>query len=141
VTGHRPDDPFPPAGPLLETAFVEGEMTDVRKRLKTVARGCGLTADRANDWITAVNELMANAIRHGNGGGQLRVWRNEDLYCEVRDQGPGFDPAPYRERRERPVPSAAGGMGLWIAQQMSQGLRIDSGPSGTVVLLRTSLIS
>jgi serine/threonine-protein kinase RsbW len=126
-------------GRLLQTAFVQSELPSVRRRLEAIALHCGLTAERTSDWITAVNELMANAIRHGNGGGHLRVWRSGDLYCEVRDDGPGFDAGPYVGRRERPAPSVDGGMGLWIAQQMSQGLRIDSGPSGTVVLLRTSL--
>lgn len=124
---------------LLQTAFAEGEMPAVRSRLEAVARECGLTADRITDWITAVNEVMSNAVRHGNGGGHLRVWCSGDLYCEVRDQGPGFDAGPYLERRDRPAPTATGGMGLWIAQQMSQGIRIDSGPFGTVVLLCASL--
>jgi len=82
---------------------------------------------------------MANAIRHGGGNGQLRVWHDGELYCEVRDHRPGFDSKPYVGAATAQRPSANGGMGLWIAQQMAQAIRIDSSPAGTTILLRTSL--
>jgi len=140
VVGWHPDDRLPrPADSLLETAFAEGELPAVRHRLEAVALGCGLTPDEAYDWVIAVNELMANAIRHGGGSGHLRVWRDGDLWCEVRDDGPGFAAGPYLEPRDRPAPSPDGGMGLWIAQRMTGGMRIESGPSGTAVRMRTPL--
>ena len=141
MAGRSPDDHLlPPVPYLLTSVFIEGDLPAIRQRLVVIARECGLPGDRAGDWVIAVNELMANAIRHGDGRGRLHVWRDGDLCCEVRDWGPGFDARPYVRRRDRPPPSANGGMGLWIAQQMSQAMHIDSGPSGTVVVLRTSLV-
>jgi anti-sigma regulatory factor (Ser/Thr protein kinase) len=138
VVGRHPDDRLPrPAEALLETSFAEGQLPAVRRRLEEVAQDCGLTPDEAYDWVIAVNELMANAIRHGGGSGELRVWRDPDLWCEVRDQGPGFAAGPYLEPRDRPAPSPDGGMGLWIARRMTGDLLIDSGPSGTTVRVRT----
>lgn len=140
VVGRHPDDRLPrPADSLLETTFAEGELPAVRRRLEEVAGDCGLTPDEAYDWVIAVNELMANAIRHGGGAGELRVWRDGDLWCEVRDKGQGFAVGPYLAPRERPAPSPNGGMGLWIAQRMTGGMRIESGPSGTAVRMRTPL--
>jgi anti-sigma regulatory factor (Ser/Thr protein kinase) len=140
VVGRQPDDRvIARAEPLLETAFGEGELPAVRQRLEAVARGCGLGPDEAYDWVIAVNELMANAIRHGGGSGELRVWRDGDLWCEVSDAGPGFAAEPYLAPRERPMPSPEGGMGLWIAQRMTRGMRIESGPSGSTVRIRTPL--
>jgi serine/threonine-protein kinase RsbW len=140
VVGRHPDDRLPrPAEALLETPFAEGELPAIRHRLEEIACGCGLDPDEAYDWVIAVNELMANAIRHGGGAGELRVWRDGDLWCEVRDKGPGFAAEPYLEPRERPAPSADGGMGLWIAQRMTHGMLIESGPSGTAVRMRTPL--
>src|SRR5262245_17487928 len=92
------------AEPLLETSFGEGELPAVRQRLEAVARRCGLTPDEAYDWVIAVNELMANAIRHGGGTGLVRVWRDGDLYCEVHDRGAGFAAGPYLAPRARPAP-------------------------------------
>jgi serine/threonine-protein kinase RsbW len=48
----------------------------------------------------------------------------------VSDNGPGF-PAGHATIGRRPRPTAAGGRGLWIAQQMTDHLHIDSGPAGT----------
>ncbi|BCB75772.1 hypothetical protein GCM10022251_26340 [Phytohabitans flavus] len=140
TVGRHPDDRLTrPAEPLLETSFAEGELPSVRHRLEAVARRCGLTPDEAYDWVIAVNELMGNALRHGGGSGELLVWRDGDLYCEVRDRGLGFAAEPYLEPRARPAPSADGGLGLWIAQRMTSEMRIESGPSGTVARLRTPL--
>ncbi|MDQ7905072.1 ATP-binding protein [Phytohabitans sp. ZYX-F-186] len=139
VVGRHPDDRLARSPVLLRTSFAEGELPAVRRRLEQVARGCGLTPDEAYDWVIAVNELMANAIRHGGGAGALRVWRDGDLYCEVGDRGTGFAAGPYLAPRARPMPSPHGGMGLWIAQRMTGEMWIESGPSGTVVRIRTPL--
>lgn len=140
VIGRQPDDRLVrrPAT-LMRTTFGEGELPAIRHRLEEVARTCGLDEDDAYDWVIAVNELMANSIRHGGGVGELRVWRDGDLWCEVTDGGPGFTAQPYLEPRERPQPSAEGGMGLWIAQRMTRSMRIESGPGGTAVRIRTPL--
>lgn len=140
VVGRHPEDRLAHAAPpLLETPFAEGELPAVRQRLDAVARACGLTTDEAYDWVIAVNELMANAIRHGGGAGRLRVWRDGDLFSEVRDRGAGFTAGPYLAPRARPAPSPDGGLGLWITQRMSGEMTIESGPSGTVVRIRTPL--
>lgn len=140
VVGRYPEDRLArPVPSLLERPFAEGELPAVRQRLDAVARACGLSPDDAYDWVIAVNELMANAIRHGGGAGHLRVWRDGDLFCEVRDRGTGFAAGPYLAPRARPAPSPDGGMGLWITQRMTGDMMIESGPSGTVVRIRTPL--
>jgi anti-sigma regulatory factor (Ser/Thr protein kinase) len=106
-------------------------------RVEAIAADCGLPPERVSDWVTAVNELMANAIRHGGGRGDLRIWVDGALLCEVRDNGPGFAAESYVDRHDRPAPSGEGGMGLWIARQMTDGMEIASGPSGTVVRIST----
>jgi serine/threonine-protein kinase RsbW len=140
VVGRSPDRHLVPAARLLlRVAIVPERLPAIRTQVETLARECGLAPERASDWVTAVNELMANVVRHGGGAGQLRVWADRDLVCEVRDSGPGFAAHGYITRRNRPVPSGEGGMGLWIARQMSDGMEIDSGPSGTVVRIRTRM--
>jgi len=145
VIGRQPDGhlvpdvrPFPSARPLLlDVPIVPGQLPAIRMRVETIAADYGLPPERASDWVTAVNELMANAVRHGGGHGDLRIWVDDALLCEVRDNGPGFAAESYVDRDDRPVPSGEGGMGLWIARQMTDGMEIDSGPSGTVVRIST----
>lgn len=139
MVGRSPDRHMAPTRPLLAVAIVPGRLPAIRMLVETLAHDCGLPPERASDWVTAVNELMANVVRHGGGAGHLRVWADNDLFCEVRDSGPGFATDPYVGRRDRPVPSGEGGMGLWIAGQMTDGMEIDSGPSGTVVRIRTRM--
>jgi anti-sigma regulatory factor (Ser/Thr protein kinase) len=113
----------------------------VRQQVEAIGHQCGLTPEQVGDWVTAVNELMTNAVRHGGGAGEVRVWEDGRLICEIRDNGPGFSAADYLRRRNRPAPSVAGGMGLWIVQQMADDLQIDSSPAGTVVRISTTMHS
>jgi anti-sigma regulatory factor (Ser/Thr protein kinase) len=139
VLGRSPDRHLVPVRALVHVPVVAGRLPAIRAQVEAVARDCGLPAERASDWVIAVNELMVNAVRHGGGTVDLRVWLDGDLFCEVRDDGPGFTPDPYVERRDRPVPTDHGGMGLWIARQMTDGMWIDSGPSGTAVRISTRM--
>ncbi|HEX5993566.1 MAG TPA: ATP-binding protein [Jiangellales bacterium] len=141
MVGHPQDHPSPSGAQLLlDTKLTAGRLPAVRHQVADVARRCGLTPERVSDWVTAVNELMTNAVRHGGDAGQLRVWESGRLICEVRDNGPGFSAADYVHPRKRPALSVAGGMGLWIAQQMTDDLQIDSSPAGTVVRISTTTV-
>ena len=124
---------------LYVAEFGAEHFADVRREVDTAARQCGLPADKTIDFVTAVNEVMTNAVRHGGGRGELRLWDGDGLTCEVRDHGPGFTVSDYLDRHDRPAPSAGGGMGLWIIQQTSEALSINSGPSGTTVRISAVL--
>jgi len=128
----------PPASPepqlILAAVFDRAGVAVLRRQIAVEAARHGMAADGVDDFVAAVNEVMTNAIRHGGGAGRLRlVSIGDDLVCEVRDSGAGFPAASFLARQERPTPSPIGGMGLWIAQQTSHDLQIESGPAGTLV--------
>jgi sigma-B regulation protein RsbU (phosphoserine phosphatase) len=118
---------------LLCEPFDGTGFASLRRRVYAVADSAGVRGTRADDFVTAVNEVMTNAVRHGGGGGELRLWGGDVLLCEISDRGRGFPADAYLDRRERPVATPTGGMGLWIAQQISDSLAIESGPGGTTV--------
>jgi serine/threonine-protein kinase RsbW len=124
---------------VLTAEFRDGEVSSLRHHVDHAARHAGLPAEQADDFVIAVNEIMTNAVRHGGGGGRLRLWRGRDLVCQIDDQGLGFAAAEYLNRIRRPTPSSAGGMGLWLAQQTTDGLAIHSGPTGTTVRVSAHL--
>jgi CheY-like chemotaxis protein/anti-sigma regulatory factor (Ser/Thr protein kinase) len=98
------------------------------------ARRCGLTGTAAEDLVLIANELATNVIRHGGGSGEMSLWCADGVvYCRMRDDGPGMiDPD-----RAGAVPAditASTGRGLWLIRQLSDSLRIDSGPDGTTVI-------
>jgi anti-sigma regulatory factor (Ser/Thr protein kinase) len=122
------------ANPLLSTAVTLAELSRVRHAVEAVSRRTGLDGEPLDDWITAVNELMINVIRHGGGRGTVCLLVVDGRFtCEVTDSGPGFDPVQYVPRTERPTVSGIGGMGLWMVGQMADFLVIDSSPTGTVI--------
>ncbi|WCN79560.1 ATP-binding protein [Micromonospora sp. LH3U1] len=124
----------PTAGkPLFSTSFTLADLTRIRHDVEAVSRRCGLEHDEIEDWVTAVNELMINVIRHGGGRGALRLLMDGQLTCEVTDQGRGFNTAHYFPCTERPPLSGTGGMGLWVVGQMADYLLVVSGPAGTTI--------
>ena len=130
-----PDQPRKLDGYALvyATGFDEAGAAAVRREVGRAAVASGLSPDRTDVFLVAVYEIMTNAVRHGGGGGQLRLWRNGELLCEVDDVGEGFAAAAHLARTEAPAPTSSGGRGLWLARQMSDRIAIDSGPTGTTV--------
>jgi anti-sigma regulatory factor (Ser/Thr protein kinase) len=126
---------------VLTAEFRAGELSVLRHQVDQAVRRAGLAGSAADGFVIAVNEMVANAVRHAGGGGRLRLWRGSDLVCQIEDHGPGFPAHEYLERVEAPVASPAGGMGLWLAQQTADRLAIDSGPTGTTVTISVSLPS
>ncbi|MGX7675826.1 ATP-binding protein [Plantactinospora sp. DSM 117369] len=121
---------------MLQADFDAAQVADVRRTLTERLLAAGLAGERLDDFVTAVNEAITNAVRHGGGRGELRIWRRQQqLVCEVRDHGRGFaDPLPAIPTR-RPRPSATGGMGLWLAQELADSIEVHSGADGVRVRL------
>jgi anti-sigma regulatory factor (Ser/Thr protein kinase) len=125
---------------LLHSAFDVDRVAHLRHLIARLARQCGLEAGRTEDLVVAVNEVMTNAVRHGGGTGEVRLVVDDDLVCEVYDNGAGFDAAAHTGRTVAPAPApAGGGFGLWVARQVADALSISSGPDGTAARIRFAL--
>lgn len=124
---------------LLTVCFDLDRLGTVRHQVGQRLAEVGLPAREAEDFLLAVNEAMANALRHGPGSGRLRLWGDGRVVCEIADSGGGFPGDPPHRPLPRPEPRQPGGRGLWLAQQYSDELRIDTGPRGTHVWLSKAL--
>ncbi|HEX5540299.1 MAG TPA: ATP-binding protein [Micromonospora sp.] len=114
-------------------------MTELRHVVADRAAALGLHGHHLDDFVLAVNELMANAVRHGGGHGWLRLWRRgPTLFCEVSDHGHGID-IDQLSRQERPAPDTVGGRGLWLTRQLSDDMRIWTGDAGTTVRISATI--
>ena len=130
----------PLSAPLSEPPR-DAESTDFRNEtllglhdlVARCASAAGLGAEEVEDFVLAVHEAATNSVRHGGGGGVLRVW-NEDgtVICEVRDQGSFARPL---AGRERPRVGQTGGWGLWMANQVCDLVQIRALGEGTAVRL------
>jgi anti-sigma regulatory factor (Ser/Thr protein kinase) len=111
--------------------FGPGPLGEVRQFVLQRAQSMGLHEGRAADLMVAVSELATNSVRHGGGGGTIRVWEDDGaLVCEVRDRGRITDPLVGRA-----VPQVEGdtGRGLWLVHQLCDLVQIRSGDEGTTV--------
>nr|CAA9282447.1 hypothetical protein AVDCRST_MAG63-3672 [uncultured Armatimonadetes bacterium] len=114
-------------------------LADVRKAVKRVAERTSLDHAAVDDLLTAADEAVANAIRHGSPRGehsQVHVtcrWRPDSLTVEVQDQGTGFM-AP--KAPAMPGPEATGGRGLPLMCALSDTVQIESTPKGTRITLK-----
>ncbi|MEU1603583.1 ATP-binding protein [Micromonospora matsumotoense] len=118
---------------LIAEAFDQAQVTELRHSVSSCAHSAGLTGQRLDDFVLAVNELITNAVRHGGGQGWLRLWRRPGhLVCEVSDHGNGMSEQQLDDR-SRPAPDTAGGWGLWLARELSDAMQVESGTAGTTV--------
>jgi anti-sigma regulatory factor (Ser/Thr protein kinase) len=117
--------------------FTRHGLGAVRNLVATRAEAAGLSVETGEELVLAINELAANSIQYGRGGGTLRLWREPRAFvCEVRDRG--FIRDPLVGRLAPPV-EQHGGRGLWLVNQLCDLVQIRSAPSGTVVRVHTQL--
>ena len=110
-------------------------MTPLRHTVASRARRAGLSGERLDDFVAAVNELITNAVRHGGGAGFLELCRAEgEVVCTVTDHGAGM---PAGAAFARPAPRDPGGRGLWLAAQLTDTIKVISGNGGTAVRIST----
>jgi anti-sigma regulatory factor (Ser/Thr protein kinase) len=127
------------AGALLAEAFGRVDVADIRHAVAREAATAGLTGQRLDDFVLAVNEIITNAVRHTDGRGRVRLWTaGTVLSCEVTDTGDGIPPD-WVEPTPPPATLVPGGRGLWMARQLCDELTVDTGPAGTVVRLSITL--
>jgi anti-sigma regulatory factor (Ser/Thr protein kinase) len=96
-----------------------------------------MSAEAADDFVIAVNEIATNAVRHGSPRASLRLWVSGGAgVAEIRDSGHWAATAPTPLPRR---PAEQGGMGLEVARLVCDDLQIKATSAGTAVLLRMAL--
>jgi anti-sigma regulatory factor (Ser/Thr protein kinase) len=118
----------PPPEPLpeLHEIPVNADPRTLRRELSRELASAHVDADAADGMILAVNEVVANAVRHANGVSSLRVGAGERTFvCQISDAGNGFDD-PLAGYVPPSAPAGNGG-GLWVARQLTR--RVDLAPS------------
>jgi len=122
---------------LLDQPFTERDLPALRRTVAAHADRAPLPAARVTDLILIVSELAANAVRHGGGQGQLRMWTTRDaLHLEISDEGPG-PPVPHPLPRQRPQPTVTSGRGLWLVATYADAFAMGAGPDGGTVATAT----
>ena len=124
---------------LLDRTFGHDDITDVRHEVAARLTAVGLSGDRLQGFVLAVNEVITNVVLHAGGDGRLLLRVSGDsVVCSVADSGPGM---PERFRSAPAVPEAfeVGGRGVWLAYQLCDEVSVDTSPTGTTIGLWMAL--
>jgi anti-sigma regulatory factor (Ser/Thr protein kinase) len=126
------DDPLPsPPDDVRSMPVVGDELSTVRNFVRAFATEIGLSAQRIQDLVLAVNEIATNTILYTGGSGTLQIWSEAGaLVCEIRDTG--FIADAFVGRRV-PNDGADHGRGLWMANQLCDLVQLRSSQQGTIV--------
>ncbi len=134
-----PDEPLEATPPRLAVEDVR-DVAGLRHAVaRELAAGRG-DADVLEDFRLAVDEMVANAVRHGGPPVSLRLWTDDErMVCTIGDGGPGWDDpfAGYGPAHGDDL--SRGGMGLWLARQLCDHVDISGGehhPGGPGVRVR-----
>jgi serine/threonine-protein kinase RsbW len=114
-------------------------LSKVRRIVERLSPSASLNREEIDDLLTAVDEAVANAIRHGSPRGEhnrIRVvcgYAPGLMTVEVCDEGGGFSApgAPVM-----PGPEAMGGRGLPLMCALADRVEIASTPTGACVTLK-----
>ena len=132
-TGNLPE----PSGAVEEFVLAGMSLDRVRRLVADHAAAAGLDRKRSGDLVVAVNEAATNTVRHADGIGVLRLWREgESVICDVVDHGWIHDPLAGR----LPVSSSeTAGRGLWLIHQLCDLVQIRSSETSTMVRMHMHL--
>jgi anti-sigma regulatory factor (Ser/Thr protein kinase) len=121
-----------PTTEVVELVFAgPDELCALRASVGAAAAVTILSPERRADVVFAVHELAVNVLRHGHGGGRVRIWR-EDGETVAEVSGPGTVVDPLIGHR-RPATGALTGRGLWLVNQLCDLVQLRSSLVGTVV--------
>lgn len=109
-------------------------LSTMRRLVADHALVAGIEPDRVDDLLVAVSELVNNAVRHGAGHPELRLWTEPTaIVVEVHNDGVLADPL---AGRRRPEEVEGRGWGLWLVNQLCDLVQLDAGDGVTSVRVR-----
>ena len=129
----RGPSPEPQPLPGLRTIAGGADPEALREQLGAALAAEGVAGRRALEALLAANEVIVNALRHGEPPVELRLGREGGrVVCEVIDRGPGFeDPLAGFDPPEDPGSAP----GLWVVRQLVRNLEAFRSPAGFTVRL------
>ncbi|WP_030442794.1 sensor histidine kinase [Actinoplanes subtropicus] len=133
-------EPLPPVSPVPLVALRLTDPLSVRRARRTIeaiAHNLGWDRAAVSGLLLVVSEIALNSLIHGRGDRRIHIWAEQSsITCEVIDDGDGLaDPlAGYRP----PENPRSAGVGLWLANQLSDWLSIEHRDGANRVRFRFS---
>lgn len=139
---HRQDctapHPLESTPPVLQVEDLRGvdELRTLRDGLRHALPTQGVLSDAVHGFVTAVTEVVTNALRHGRPPVTVRVWGSPHRsVCTVTDRGQGFDEPCTGYLPADGVDPLGGTAGLWVARNLCDRVGFSLDPEGFTVRL------
>jgi anti-sigma regulatory factor (Ser/Thr protein kinase) len=119
---------------LYRSRFGAASIGTVRRQVLWHLQLAGLSEARADGFLLAVGELLANVVEHGGGSGMIELRHAGDrLDCDVCDEGPGLPPG--INGTQLAAPAQERGRGLRLAHVLSDEVVHHPVATGTRITL------
>jgi anti-sigma regulatory factor (Ser/Thr protein kinase) len=126
-------DPLEDGTPRLDVTG-PADLAALRAAIERTLTAEGLPRHAVQGFVLAVSEIAANAMLHGTAPVRVRLWAGGGrALCAVRDEGRCYSPYSGYVPTTRAV--GTGGMGLWLARQLTDDLTVDGGDGACTVRL------
>lgn len=130
--------PAPPDVDPLQAETPLVHLTDVRladfRGAVDIANTVALPADTVDHLKVAVNEVVTNAMRHGDPPVEVRYWAGDGrMIVAVSNKGAAPEDPYLGLRPAAHAPN--GGLGLWLVHQLCDNVRLHRGADGFTVTL------
>jgi anti-sigma regulatory factor (Ser/Thr protein kinase) len=120
-----------PAGELDELT-ANGNTVAFRERLAGSMGRAGVADEQARGMLVAADEILSNAVRHGDGVVGVRAGRvADDFLCEITAAGQWRDDPLAGLLPPKPGDSSGGG--LWVARQLTRRLELLPSADGGLI--------
>ncbi|GIH79253.1 ATP-binding protein [Planobispora longispora] len=113
---------------------VSADLSAIRDLVNHCGRRGGLSGERLNDLVLAVNEAVTNVLDHGGREGLVIArTHSEGITVSISDTGGGLSAAHLAAARSDP--SGARGFGLWVIQHLCDEVTVEQTGHGSVLHL------
>jgi anti-sigma regulatory factor (Ser/Thr protein kinase) len=123
--------PLEPPPAVFAARGFRADLWGLRRFVAGDERVLSLGGERGHQLLLAVNEAASNALKHGDGRFEVKIWQDKgSVVCEVSSGGWFEDPL---AGRLRPSKEAVSGRGLWLINQLCDLVELRSAEPATTV--------
>jgi PAS domain S-box-containing protein len=117
------------------------DATDARQRVEDFCRSKGLSGEELSLFLTGFGEAVTNAVKHAGCGAVFAGSAGDTLWVGVSDKGTGMAALalPKATLKRGYSTKVSMGMGYSIMLDVSDRIMLNTGPSGTTVVLVKNL--
>lgn len=119
---------------------ISTDLDAIRGLVRDHAGRGGLSGERLDNFVLAVNEAVTNVLDHGGGTGTV-VARTDagGVMVEIADEAGRLSAAHLAAAEHGRAHSAGFGFGLWLIQHLCDRVELDQSPRGSRLRLHMSV--